>query len=206
MWHSHHIQIKTTCCWASRDPSLLAQFSLSSRTMRNESFGWHRLKTAFVLLPLPRRWAVERQNVFPGDKEWYFNCTQLIPQALVIRMPLEISRWHWPSEILEKTILYYRWVAVYWFAVWIAGLTSLFHTLFRHNYNSSIINRDRNGNIGTSVCNKCTSRSSLLPNPSYGSDGSSRRHLETTRKRCVCTQTSRFRYYSYSAVDDLKGA
>ena len=62
----------------------------------------------------------------------------------------------------------------------------------RHYYNSSVNNRDRNGDIGTSVCDKCTSWSSFLPNPSYGSHGSAWWYMEITRQRCLCTQTSEF--------------
>lgn len=83
--------------------------------------------------------------------------------------------------------------------IFLNSIFSTFHSLIidfnfihRHNYNSSINSGDWHGNIRADVCNKCTSWSSLLPNPSDGSNGPTRRYMETSRKRRVCSQTSKF--------------
>lgn len=173
MGHSHHIQIRNsveTCC------SFVLLSSVASGTFSPESL-WsgkrNNGKLNCLLGKLPERC-------------WLRLVLDYSFQALVIRMPFEISRWRGPPEILKKTILYYRQVQP-------ANLSQRpskpFHYIHRHSHNSSFNSRDhsRIEHKRTSICSKCTSWSSLLPNPSYGSYGSARRHLETSRKRRVCT-------------------
>lgn len=46
---------------------------------------------------------------------------------------------------------------------------------------------NRYGHVRAGIRNECTAWIAFFPNTPNGSDGSARRHLEITRKRCICS-------------------
>ena len=100
-------------------------------------------------------------------------------QTLVFGMSFTISRRHRPSEIPKKTVLYC--VSFELEKCFGIGIENLSNLLQRYSNDSGFINRDRHGNIRTSIRNKCSSGSALLPDTPNGSHGSTRRHLEVAR-------------------------